>query len=423
MKEKMKLRDENGKIYFGWWVVLLGALLGSLVYNGILSTSGLFLIPVTTDLGISVTAFSFYVSILAFVNIIALVFISQKISRGNIKKLMMAGLICGIIGFIGFYCAKTIVWFYVFSVFLGFGFSAATVTPCTILITNWFGEKIRARAMSFYMGGVSLIGILFVNILNYVIVHAGWKAGYLALAISIAICIPFVLKIVVWSPEDKGITRMGDFSEEELAEAAAEPKALQGYTYKEAIRKPAVWICLISCVLVVLASSAILQHGVPTIVMAGYSQTFAVFLSSMISAALIISTVIVGWVTDKAGLWTGTFITSLAFALAVIGYALVGDIPFIVYPALLMYVFAVPAVNLISPLLITHICGEKEAPRFIGYVNIAIGIGGVFGALIVGALFDMTGGYKVPWLVMAAILVIAMIMRAAISGKKSKYTA
>ncbi|MGN0362910.1 MAG: MFS transporter [Bilifractor sp.] len=422
MKEKLKLRDENGKIYFGWWVVLLAALMGSLVYNGIISTSGLFLIPVTTELGIPVASFSAYVSILSLTNIVVLFFISKKINRNNIKKLMFAALLSGIVGFNGFFLAKSIVQFYFFSVFLGFSFAAATMTPCTILVTNWFGEKIRGRAMSIYMGGVSLIGIVFMNVINYIVVHFGWQIGYLSLAICIALCIPFVLKIAVWGPEDKGIKRMGELEEGEKTAMEASSRQLTGYTFKEGMKKPIVWISFIACIFIVLASSAILQHGVPTVVMAGYSQTYAVFLSTMISAALIVSTIIVGWITDKAGLWVGTFVTSIGFTLAALGYAFMADMPVLVYPAILAYVFGVPAVNLISPLVVTHICGEKEAPRFIGYVNIFIGIGGIFGALIVGALFDLTGAYKVPWLIMTIILAAALVMRAIVTTKKCKYS-
>ena len=70
MNTKMKLRDENGKIYFGYYILVMSALVGTLIYNGIISTSGVFMMPVTTELGIPVGAFSFYISILSEANII-----------------------------------------------------------------------------------------------------------------------------------------------------------------------------------------------------------------------------------------------------------------------------------------------------------------------------------------------------------------
>lgn len=180
---------------------------------------------------------------------------------------------------------------------------------------------------------------------------------------------------------------------------------------------------LISCILLVLASSSELQHGIPTLIMAGISPAFATFLSSLISVAMIGTNLIIGWATDKFGIQLGATATCACFALAVLGYALVGGIPGLMYPALILYAFGVPAVNTISPLIMAHICGEKELYKFISYMNMAIAVGGIFGAALVGMLFDMTGGYKIPWLAMAAVLTVATIMRAAAASKRNKYTA
>ncbi|MCO7122394.1 hypothetical protein NIA71_10610 [Ihubacter massiliensis] len=111
------------------------------------------------------------------------------------------------------------------------------------------------------------------------------------------------------------------------------------------------------------------------------------------------------------------------FAVGVLGYAMVGTIPGLMYPAILLYAFGVPAVNTVSPLIIAYICGEKAIQKFISYMNMLIAVGGIFGATVVGLLFDATGGYKIPWLIMAAVLLIAAIMRAAATSKMNKYAA
>ncbi len=422
MNTKMKLRDENGKVYFGWYILIMSALIGTLIYNGIISTSGVFLLPVTTELGIPVGAFSFYISILSVANIITLYFISRKLNKNNMKKIMLITGILGILSFVGFSFCKAIWQFYILSVPMGICFGACTMTPCTILVSNWFGPKVRGKAMSFYIAGVSLIGMGIINVLNYVIMHYGWRGGYLFCAVGILICLPLMAKLVVWSPAEKGIARMGDG--EEIPQAGeASQLSLPGYTAKEGLRKPAVWVLLISCILLVLASSSELQHGIPTLIMAGISPAFATFLSSLISVAMIGTNLIIGWATDKFGIRLGATATCACFALAVLGYALVGGIPGLMYPALILYAFGVPAVNTISPLIMAHICGEKELYKFISYMNMAIAVGGIFGAALVGMLFDMTGGYKIPWLAMAAVLTVATIMRAAAASKRNKYTA
>lgn len=75
---KLRLRDERGRVYYGWYVLIMCALVGTFIYNGIISVSGVFILPVTTELGIPMGAFSFYISILSVANIVTLFFISKK---------------------------------------------------------------------------------------------------------------------------------------------------------------------------------------------------------------------------------------------------------------------------------------------------------------------------------------------------------
>lgn len=422
MNNKMKLRDENGKVYFGWYILIMSAIVGTLIYNGIISTSGVFLLPVTTELGIPVGAFSFYISILSIANIITLYFISRKLNKGNMKKIMLITGALGALSFVGFAFSTQIWHFYLFSIPMGVCFGACTMTPCTILVSNWFGPKVRGKAMSFYIAGVSLIGMPVINLLNYVILGNGWRGGYVFCAVGVLICLPLMAKLAVWSPADKGVARMGD--EEEAVEAGpVDPDATAGYTAREGLKKSAVWIALLSCLFVTLASSSMLQHGIPTLIMSGQSPAIATFISSLISIALIGTNIIIGWATDRFGVQFGAVATCLLFAVGVLGYAMVGTIPGLMYPAILLYAFGVPAVNTVSPLIIAYICGEKAIQKFISYMNMLIAVGGIFGATVVGLLFDATGGYKVPWLIMAAVLLIAAIMRAAATSKMNKYAA
>ena len=147
--------------------------------------------------------------------------------------------------------------------------------------------------MSFYIGGVSLIGMGIINILNMVIMNAGWRGGYLFCAAGILVCLPLMAKFAVWSPAEKGIARMGD-TEEAVEAGPVDPNAIPGYTAKEGLRKPAVWVALISCVLLVVASSSELQHGIPTLIMAGNSPTIATFISSLTSIRMIATNLIIG---------------------------------------------------------------------------------------------------------------------------------
>ena len=421
--EKLRLRGENGKIYYGWYICILSALIGNFIYNGIISTTGVFLLPVTMELGIPVGQFSLYISILSVVNIITLLCINKVLSPKNMKPIMIVAGLLGIVSFIGFSKAATLTAFYIWSIPMGFCFSACTMTPCTIMINNWFGPLVRGKAMSIYMGIMSLLGLGTINVLNGIIMSHGWRGGYIFCAAGVAICIPLIALIAKWSPAEKGLRRMGDPEDEAMAAMmAVNPENIPGITFAEAKKKPITWVAFISCILMVLASSAMLQHGIPTFVMAGVAPEFATFLSSLISIALIGSTVVIGAVIDKCGPQVGVILTSGCFALAVLAYGMVSPTAtWLMYPGIILYVFGVPAINLMSPIIFASMYGDKDISRFIAIMNMFIAIGGIFGAPLVGSMMTATGGYRTPWLVMTVVLAIALVLRIFCTSKKYRF--
>lgn len=417
--KSFSFKDENGKFYYGWWIVITGAIITGLVYSGIVSVTGVFMLPVTQDLGLSVAAYSFYLTIMSITGIITLAIVSKFLDEKRIKKIMIAAGIIGVISFIGFASAKSLTMFYIFAVPQGFCFAAMTMTPCQLLVSNWFGEKAKGRAISLLLTGMTLVYIAELNILNLVIGKMGWRAGYIVLAVCVAIAVLIAAKLVVWSPEKKGLKRIGDVEDDEMERLQA--SGTRGIAFSVAIRKPITWLVLISCSLAVIASSSILQHGIPTMVIAGFSAPQATAITSILSLIMVVTGPVVGWICDRWRLSIAAVGSALCFAGSAVGLSLlsVSKSAVIVYSA--FYIFGVASINIISPLLMNYMYGEKDMPRLIGYVNMFVGIGGAFGAAGLGALYEHFGSYQIPWLIMAAILAVVAVIRGISTTKKRKY--
>lgn len=417
--KSIALRDENGKIYYGWFVALMAAIFCGLVYSGIVSVTGVFLLPVTTELALPIAGYSFYLTIMSITNIVTLLIISKYLNAGNIKKIMIIAGILGIISFIGFAMAKSLMWFYIFAIPQGFCFGAFTMTPCQILVSNWFGEKARGRAMSIFLTGMSLITVVLMNFLNYLVMHSGWRTGYIAMAIIVAVCVLIAAKGVVWSPVEKGVKRIGDLDEAEAA--AMMNREIKGVAFADALKKPITWFAFISCTLAVIVSSSILQHGIPTMVMGtGMDQTAATGIVSAMSLVMMVTGPIVGIICDKFKLSVAAAGTCIFFAASTLGLAYIGagwGMP--VY--IIGYIFGVPAINIITPLMMGHMYGEKDLNRLIGYANVFIGIGGAIGATAVGVLVQTYGTYQIPWLVMTGVLIVVAIIRGICTTEKRKF--
>ena len=417
--KSLSFKDENGKFYYGWWIVIAAAIVTGLVYSAIVTVTGVFMLPVTEDLGLSVAAYSLYLTVMSVTGIVTLAIISKFLNEKHIKKIMIIAGIIGVISFIGFAAAKNVWMFYIFAVPQGFCFAAMTMTPCQLLVSNWFGEKAKGRAISLFLTGMTLVYLLEFNILSKVVVSMGWRAGYVMLAACVAIGVIVAAALVSWSPEKKGIRRIGDLDESELQ--AMQSSVLKGIDFKVAIRKPITWLVLISCTLAVIASSSILQHGIPTMVISGSTPEQATGIISVLSLVMLFTGPVIGVICDKCRLTVAAVGTAASFAIAALGLSMMGTSQAGMWIFCVFYILGVPTINIISPLLMNYMYGEKDMPRLIGYVNMFIAIGGAIGAAGLGALYEHYGSYQTPWLIIAAVLALVAVVRAVATTKKRKY--
>ena len=237
------------------------------------------------------------------------------------------------------------------------------------------------------------------------------------IAVSL-ICIIFFR----WSPEEKGIQRMGDFSEEELSTMQIKSSLSSGYSFSQAVRRPIFWFLLLSTTLAVIASSSILQHGIPTMIYGGYSAEAATGIISLRSTIMIFTGPIIGVIMDKAPLLIAACGSALCFAGSCIGLSLISTNPGLgVGIFCCLYIFGVASINIISPVIMSFLFGEKDMPKLLSWLNMFIAIGGSLGAVGVSAMLQHFGSYAIPWIVMAVVLFICAIIRLFATMKKRQY--
>lgn len=417
MKNKeSKLFDSNGKVYFGWWITLAGFILVVFGYSCIVSITGVFFLPVTEDLGFSIGQFSLYVTIQCLASVLALFIFQSKMTKKYIRKIMIFGAICGAASFIGFASAQELWHFYLLAIPQGFCFSLLTSTPCTVIVSNWFGMKLRGLALGILF---SPLGAMIMSwLMNIIVQDMGWRVGYLIIGIClVVICIPCVLVFMKWSPEDQGMMRKGEIEEVK----AESQEAVAGATFKRALKRPSTWIVLLSAMSITIASGTLLSHTMPFLELGGLSNTMASSVFSLMFGALIIGQIVVGAYCDRFKLSAGAVAVSIIFGIAFVATIAIPNFPWLVIVLILGYGFGCPAVNVISPLVMNHMFGEKEIGKFIAYLNIFIAFGVAFGSSIVGVIYDLTGSYTPAFLLMAAFLFISAILRGIFCSKKFYY--
>ncbi|MDR3295075.1 MAG: MFS transporter [Clostridiales Family XIII bacterium] len=417
-RKKIQLK-QDGRFFFGWWVVFLGFLLMTFGYVGYVSLTSVFAAPVLAELQIDRSVFMLYMTILACACLIASPFIGRFMMKGNMKLYMVIASVLGFLGYFGFSRSSEPWHFYLFAILLGLGYAGTAPMPVSLIINQWFGGKIRGTATGLAFIGSGLGGMILTPVLNAVITNFGWRTSYVVLGlIFIVILIPATLLLAEKLPEKKGFRRMGETQGE--TSAVTEKK---GMSMNEAKNTPAFWLAFISGILVVLASSALLANSVLFFIDNGVDPAKAAGWAGLILGSLIVGKPLIGFIVDRLGIRFGaplaTFLFALTFVALFLTPALGPGVAIVMI--VLFYGLGGPAITIIPPLLVNGLFSEKDYGTIVGIMNTATSVGGAFGGMVAAKVFDVTGSYSSFWLVAAIGVAVAAVLRIICFKVQAKY--
>ena len=87
------MRETKKKIHFAWWVLLGLAIIIGIARGGINNAGGLFLTPVSEDLGIGMGQLTLYLSIASITTMIFLPIAGKMMAKYDIRLLLIVSII------------------------------------------------------------------------------------------------------------------------------------------------------------------------------------------------------------------------------------------------------------------------------------------------------------------------------------------
>ncbi|MEG1716727.1 MAG: MFS transporter [Lachnospiraceae bacterium] len=394
----------KNKFYYGWWVVLSGFLIMAIAYASIVSCQGLFIIPVTEELGVSRVAFSTTTACLALGLVIGSLFTGTLIKKYGLKKIMCISCVIITICLIGFSFAQAMWQFYALGITMGIAFPGLTNIAVSIMINNWFGKKKKGFAMSLVFAGSGVGGMILMVVLNQLIQGIGWRQAYAVNALAIFIVLmPFIWFVIKETPSEKGLNRLGDATE---TNGSAEKEEVDAKWQKK------FGILFISVFLMCVANNAILNHQVPYFREVGFSVDKAAAYAAVALGALTIGKVVLGIIFDKLGIQKGALVANLMLVLAVIALLILAKMNIFIYFYIVFYGVGAAAATVSPPLLTGSVVPEKYYAKYVGLINVATGLGAIVGAMFCAKLYDLYNQYSFAWkvLVITAAIIIPLQM-------------
>jgi MFS family permease len=282
-------------------------------------------------------------------------------------------------------------------VLLGMGLGGSTMVPASLVITNWFKER-RGTVLGVATAGMELGGVIMTLLSAHLITTSGWRTAYVVLAIPIfVIALPLIVIVVRTRPETKAPEGVG----------AAIPLE-EGLEVREAFRRRSFWLLGLAQLCFGIGAAGALVHMVPLMLKAGYTAATAALALSSVHALITVGKPTMGVLGDYIGARKAL---SAALAVCALGILLMGDAsqgPILV-SGILLYGFMLATPVALIPVILLDVAGPRSLGPLFGLLFFTQTVGAAIGPVIVGRMFDVSGGYMAGYALSAAIFFGAAI--------------
>jgi len=289
---------------------------------------------------------------------------------------------------------------YIIHVVFSLALSTAGTMVVVVLVTSWFLES-RGLAIGIALLGTSVGGIVLSPLNTAIIQSTSWRQafGYLAIVpLAFAVLIFLVLR---GSPKDAGVVAIGQ-------DRGARDLKSYGLTFAEAIRTPTFWVIGISGFLTYYSILALFNHMFLHMRGLGFVPADAANSLAVLGGLAALSKLAIGWLADKID-------RKLVF-LSALGVMFVGVLLIAkggrewVWLAIAITGCGWGGLFTLYNMLTVNNFGLKEIGRINGTVSLLESLGGGLGIWFTGKLYDIYGGYEVPFEVIATAVFLGFVI-------------
>lgn len=412
------MSQKKNHIHYAWWILLGLCIIVGLGKGGLNNSAGLFLTPVSKDLGIGMGNLSLYFSISAIVTIIFLPLGGKLMAKYDIRLILTVSIILQAGAFALFGMMSSVWGWYLLAIPLAVGGVFITVIAGPVLINQWFNKN-NGLALGILSAAGGAMGAIAQPVVGNLIANQGWRMAYIIVGIAfIVIIVPVILLLIKKSPKEKGLRPYGAEEMNSTVSMNTSKGSEKGVTMSVAKKSSAFYGLVIFFFLI--TSIASFSAHIPTFLMnKGFDVTFAGNVMGTYMIGVLIGSLLIGFLTDKIGS-RNTALLAMSIGLIAICLLLFSVASSIIITIAVGFFGIVSAsIGTLGPALTSSLFGNKEYSQIYSNASLGLAISSVVALPAYGYVFDFTGSYNIALysiIIMLILNIIIIIM--AFKGKK-----
>jgi len=329
------------------------------------------------------------------------------IDRVGVRALMISGMFLLSATFYYYAQSDSLIDMYIIHIFQGMVLSMSGMVINVVLISKWFNDN-RGLAIGVLLAGTSVGNGIFPQINTYLLTisDGDWRQVMIWLALIPLAYIPVLFAFIKEKPEDVAVR------EDNQANNDFKASSIEGgFTLQQTLRSANFWFLSVMAFCTFYSILAMIGHVFLMLDGEGYSPQISATGVSIIFIGGFIGKVISGKLAEMIGrkiVLVGGVAMMLLGSLLIVSSIFYKN-PLLIWIGLTLYGTGWGGLYTLIQLLVADLFGLIAIGKIMGVINIIDTIGGGLGPIITAVIYDSTQNYLLPFLVISALLVIALI--------------
>ncbi|WP_217587103.1 MFS transporter [Lentibacillus saliphilus] len=411
------MSQNKGKVHYAWLMLICLCLMVGLGRGGLNNSGGLYLTPVSEDLGIGIGSLSVYMSIASIATMVFLPIAGKILTKYDVRLVLVGAVILQAGSFSMFGFMNSVWGWYIFAVPMSIGAIFITQVSGPVLLNQWF-KKRTGFAIGVMMAASGAIGAIIQPIIGSLIENQGWRFAYTSIGVVvIAISVPIII-FFIRKPQDKNMLPYGQAEVTQDDNQETKEPEVSGVELAVA-RKSMALYALILFFFLITSFGSFAMH-IPSYAMSmGHDVKFAGNVMSAFMIGMLVGSLTFGYLSDKIGA------KSTALFAMVVGFTSVSLLLFLAEMNIMLMLgvglfgFVSASIGTLGPVLTSTLFGNRDYTQIFSTASLGLAVAGILALPIYGYIYQFTGTYSSALYAILVMLVIAtFIIFVAFKGKQ-----